>query len=303
LSRGDCYRGGGAAEMAVRDYKRALEIEPGNWMVKTRLSLAHYLKGNRLFNDGDFPGAKSELDTAIAYNWKISAYYVSRGHAQFFGGWISDAHADYRRALELDPGSAEALRLCRQFDAKGETNDIAILVTASGRSNGDNNKNKNALPVAPSSEPMDRREIPTPSLPPPFHPPSASSSISSHSSSTSSMPPTWSLPPPSRPSRAPRSPPLTSPPSEPVASQKTRRAAPSADCSIADAASAKQCKGCGSMAGACRTSQPRTAVATATARTFTGGTIGGGTFDLEQKRARRVRRREHKLHLPMVDTR
>lgn len=30
--------------MAVRDYKRALEVEPSNWMVKTRLSLAHYLK-------------------------------------------------------------------------------------------------------------------------------------------------------------------------------------------------------------------------------------------------------------------
>lgn len=42
--RGDCCRGSGAAEMAVRDYKRALEVEPGNWMVSTRLSLAHYLK-------------------------------------------------------------------------------------------------------------------------------------------------------------------------------------------------------------------------------------------------------------------
>lgn len=42
--RGDCYRASGAAEMAVCDYKRALEVEPGNWMVKTRLSLAHYLK-------------------------------------------------------------------------------------------------------------------------------------------------------------------------------------------------------------------------------------------------------------------
>lgn len=27
---------------------------------------------------------------------------------------------DYRRALELDPDNAEARRLCRQFDSKGE---------------------------------------------------------------------------------------------------------------------------------------------------------------------------------------
>lgn len=59
---------------------------------------------------------------------QISAYYISRGHAQFFGGWISNAHADYRRALELDPGSAEARRLCRQFDAKGEKRDKAIVL-------------------------------------------------------------------------------------------------------------------------------------------------------------------------------
>ncbi|CAN0383163.1 unnamed protein product, partial [Ectocarpus sp. 13 AM-2016] len=39
--RGDCYRGSGDAEMAVRDYTRALEVEPSNWMVKTRLSMAH----------------------------------------------------------------------------------------------------------------------------------------------------------------------------------------------------------------------------------------------------------------------
>lgn len=42
--RGDCHRSNGSAESAAANYKRALEVEPGNWMVKTRLSLAHYLK-------------------------------------------------------------------------------------------------------------------------------------------------------------------------------------------------------------------------------------------------------------------
>eukprot|EP00752_Nemacystus_decipiens_P002040 g1955.t1 len=73
LNRGDCFRANGAAELAVRDYKHALEVNPDNWMVKTRLSLAHYLKGNSLFNDGEFSDAKNELDIAIAYNWKVRA--------------------------------------------------------------------------------------------------------------------------------------------------------------------------------------------------------------------------------------
>lgn len=49
---------------------------------------------------------------------QVSAYYISRGHALYFNGNVSSAHADYRRALELDPGNAEARRLCLQFDTK-----------------------------------------------------------------------------------------------------------------------------------------------------------------------------------------
>eukprot|EP00904_Undaria_pinnatifida_P002290 jgi/Undpi1/12061/HiC_scaffold_4.g01759.m1 len=48
----------------------------------------------------------------------VSAYYISRGHALYFNGNVSSAHADYRRALELDPGNAEARRLCLQFDTR-----------------------------------------------------------------------------------------------------------------------------------------------------------------------------------------
>lgn len=52
---------------------------------------------------------------------QVSAYFLLRGHALYYGGWISDAHADYRNALQLDPGNVEARRLCRQFDSKGES--------------------------------------------------------------------------------------------------------------------------------------------------------------------------------------
>lgn len=37
----------------------------------------------------------------------------------YFSGRVSEGHADYRQALELDPSNAEAKRLCRQFDPKG----------------------------------------------------------------------------------------------------------------------------------------------------------------------------------------
>ncbi|CAM9154920.1 unnamed protein product, partial [Sphacelaria rigidula] len=119
LNRGDCHRSNGSAGRAAADYKRALEVEPGNWMVKTRLSLAHYLKGNLLFNKGLFQEAISELDAAIQYNWKVSAYYTSRGQALYFQGKAAEAHADYRKAVELDPGNEEAGRLSRQFDFGG----------------------------------------------------------------------------------------------------------------------------------------------------------------------------------------
>lgn len=49
---------------------------------------------------------------------QVSAYHLSRGHALYFNGQLSEARADYRRALELDPGNAEARRLCFRFDTK-----------------------------------------------------------------------------------------------------------------------------------------------------------------------------------------
>ena len=42
--RGDCHRAQGDGDLAILDYKQALDLEPGNWTFKTRLSIAHYLK-------------------------------------------------------------------------------------------------------------------------------------------------------------------------------------------------------------------------------------------------------------------
>ncbi|CAM9529457.1 unnamed protein product, partial [Discosporangium mesarthrocarpum] len=44
INRGDCCRACGLAEEAVSDYHQALRVDPTNWDVKTRLSMAHYLQ-------------------------------------------------------------------------------------------------------------------------------------------------------------------------------------------------------------------------------------------------------------------
>lgn len=49
-------------------------------------------QGNSLFNDGDFSQAKSELDVAVAYNWKVITVAVAQGavlaNRHLLGRWF-----------------------------------------------------------------------------------------------------------------------------------------------------------------------------------------------------------------------
>ncbi|CAM9192704.1 unnamed protein product, partial [Pylaiella littoralis] len=323
VEQGDCCRGSGAAEMAVRDYKRALEVEPGNWMVSTRLSLAHYLKGNRLFNSGDFLGAKSEVDTAIAFNWKVPAYYILRGHAQYFGGWISDAHSDYRKALQLDPENLEAQRLCRQFDSKGKRDWWSGGGGESDKKTEEEEEYHLPAAASRSTSVVERSRNKLNPSPPWSLPASSDSSVSSSSS--------WlTITAPSRPSPQ-RPPPLGLPTASTSGrSMMTTTATSTTTCSAASFASSSassarvattttasgttrkgpacRCEQCGAVGGDLQSSEPRTTRGEfwSAERDVTGGAIiprGGHRSSWKRKQHRSVRRRRGAGPLPKVDSR
>jgi hypothetical protein len=43
------------------DYKEALHLNPGDWQIGVRMSLAHYSSAMVLYNESSFPGAEAEL--------------------------------------------------------------------------------------------------------------------------------------------------------------------------------------------------------------------------------------------------
>ena len=117
VNRGDCYRALHRLFDAVEDYEMALKLEPSDWGIPTRLSLAHYLIATDIFNGtGDFHEAIRHLDKAVAYNPKVAEYYVVRGKALYYTSDFNKAFADFRRALELDETREDVRERLAQFD-------------------------------------------------------------------------------------------------------------------------------------------------------------------------------------------
>eukprot|EP00937_MAST-01D_sp_MAST-1D-sp2_P000309 g309.t1 len=119
VNRGDCYRamGGGATHMeaALEDYRRALDLLPGNRDVKTRVALVQHASGTQLFNLGRYAEAAIEFGAAIAHDPSVATFYVHRGNALYYQGKYDGAHEQYRAALRVDPRHAEAQQRIAEF--------------------------------------------------------------------------------------------------------------------------------------------------------------------------------------------
>ena len=133
VNRGDCYRAKQMGEEAIVDYRSALALDPNNWEVKVRLSMAFYMIGSNLFNQSKYKQSERYLDDAIYANPKISEYYAVRGRARYYQGDYSGACTDYKRALELNPGNEEiAARLKQFYTETGMNESDAAVAKASG---------------------------------------------------------------------------------------------------------------------------------------------------------------------------
>ncbi len=137
VNRGDCYRALEKLDEAILDYESALELQPTDWDIKTKLSLSLYLIATNLFNNAKYPEVDSQLSKAIGCNPKVAEYFVLRGKARYYMTRYFDAHADFRRALELDPSNTEIKQRLQQFDDGGSDDHQQIKLkstSAKGRS-------------------------------------------------------------------------------------------------------------------------------------------------------------------------
>jgi Tfp pilus assembly protein PilF len=108
LNRANIYARRTQYEKAFSDYKRALELDPGN-------ALIAYNVGNAYLDSGQPALAAAAFSRAVSLDAGFALAYFNRGIARKRLGDSSGADADFRRTLELDPTAEYARRQLHQM--------------------------------------------------------------------------------------------------------------------------------------------------------------------------------------------
>lgn len=107
---GDLYHGVGAFEMAVREYKKALELEDRYADIRTKLAVCLREIGNKA-------EAVTELKKAIQFSPEFADAQVQLGITLYSMGKPSDARKVWKTAVRKFPGN-KAIRMYLTFSEK-----------------------------------------------------------------------------------------------------------------------------------------------------------------------------------------
>jgi protein O-mannosyl-transferase len=102
-SLGQAYFDKGQAELAVKQYQQALEINPNDSATHCNLGLVLYQKMGRPAE------AIRQFEAAIAINPRVALTHYNMANALVNLGEIRGAVAEYRKAVELDPENPYAV--------------------------------------------------------------------------------------------------------------------------------------------------------------------------------------------------
>ncbi|XP_074655827.1 uncharacterized protein LOC141909320 [Tubulanus polymorphus] len=119
INRGDCFYRQGDLHFSLADYHQALEIDPYDTSIRSRISVIHNEFGVMEYQDRNFEEAESRFTLAIQNNPKIGHYYVSRCRARYVLENHNAAREDILYALLLDSQNEEIMSvLSRLFPGK-----------------------------------------------------------------------------------------------------------------------------------------------------------------------------------------
>lgn len=99
---GNTYRQAGRLSDAVKHYDHALKIDPEHLMALGN-------RGNLFFNEGDYEKALADYNAMLAIDSQYAPGYFNRGNLFRKLGQLENAIADYTHALALRPDYIEAL--------------------------------------------------------------------------------------------------------------------------------------------------------------------------------------------------
>lgn len=114
-NRGDSFRMVGYLSFALADYQQALELDPHDWVIISRISLVHHQYGIKEYTNKRYAEAEKCFTTAITCNAKIAQYYISRAWSRFMQKHLPAARADLLRAMYLDSSIEEGVMLAARL--------------------------------------------------------------------------------------------------------------------------------------------------------------------------------------------
>ncbi|XP_013077353.2 tetratricopeptide repeat protein 16-like isoform X1 [Biomphalaria glabrata] len=119
VNRGDCFYKQGDITFALEDYYLALEIDPQNAAIKSRIAAIHCEMGENLSEEKKYSEAEEKFTSAIEYNPKIGQFYISRARVRLLMEDVSGAKEDILLGLLLDPTNDEIISIMtRLFPGK-----------------------------------------------------------------------------------------------------------------------------------------------------------------------------------------
>lgn len=102
-----------AAELGIKAAERAVELRPDAENYRLLGMLHGQAITDLMTGLGHGPRAKTAIDKAVELAPKSASVYLARGVGNFYvpvqlGGGVKLAIADFRKAIQLEPGNAEA---------------------------------------------------------------------------------------------------------------------------------------------------------------------------------------------------
>eukprot|EP00795_Rhopilema_esculentum_P010263 gene10263-18957_t len=111
MNRGDCFYKTKELHFALSDYLEALEIDPTNSTIKSRLAAVYNDLGILEYHERRYQQAEEFFSVAISYNPSISSYYVSRARTRYMLETHENAQIDVLSALHIDINNKEVISL------------------------------------------------------------------------------------------------------------------------------------------------------------------------------------------------
>ena len=109
VARGKACYEKGDFEGAVRNYSKAMELNPALTGLKIPLAMAHNTRGGQRLFKGDQAGALEDFSQAIKLDPNFAQAHAMRANARFATKDFDGAIADATKALELDPANQTAV--------------------------------------------------------------------------------------------------------------------------------------------------------------------------------------------------